>query len=217
MSLELLGRVHKELTLTGSALHEAILAIAERVNRKVQIIRLHWQASTLLQYMDRATGDVGLQLVDHLARRRSAQEPPESALSALETTLNRAMLRVRECKQALVHVDTQIRNLRLESIHHDLLRLQRDLSLRSAAMERVAIARGASAIGQRVADIPRSSSVHLATILRGPFLLAPADDLVFRADDIVVLIGLQSELDQFIPCLTGQRPQKTASPALPRQ
>ena len=211
MNIELLGRVHKELSITSSAFYEAILALSERVNRKVQIIRLHWQASTLLQRMDQATGDVGQQIVDQVARRFLVRDQPASALSGLDATLNRAMVRVQELKQSLVQIDAQIRELKLETIHHDLLRLQRDLSLRSAGIERLTISRGAAAVGQSMSALPQSPSVHIATILRGPFLLAPAQDLIFRPDDVVVLIGLQSELDQLAPWFVSHRSLNTAA------
>ena len=211
MNIELLGRVHKELSITSSAFYEAILALSERVNRKVQIIRLHWQASTLLQRMDQATGDVGQQIVDQVARRFLVRDQPASALSGLDATLNRAMVRVQELKQSLVQIDAQIRELKLEAIHHDLLRLQRDLSLRSAGIERLTISRGAAAVGQSMSALPQSPSVHIATILRGPFLLAPAQDLIFRPDDVVVLIGLQSELDQLAPWFVSHRSLNTAA------
>ncbi|MGQ0694762.1 MAG: TrkA C-terminal domain-containing protein [Nitrospiraceae bacterium] len=209
MNLELLGRVHKELAITGSAFYEAILAISERVNRKVQIIRLHWQAATLLQRMDHVTSDVGQQIVDQVSRRFLASNQPDSVLGPLDATLSRASVRVHELKQSLVRVDAQIRDLKLEAIHEDLLHLQRDLSLRSAGIERLVIVRGAAAVGQPVRALPRSSSVHIAAILRGPFLLAPAEDLVFRSDDIVVLVGIQADLDQFVAWFTSKSPLRT--------
>jgi len=210
MSIELIGRVHKELSITGSALYEAILAVSERVNRKVQIIRLHWQASTLLQRMEHLTGEVGQEIVDQVSRRFLTKTQPDS-LSMLDATLTRATVRVQELKRALVVVDAQIRELKLEAIHHHLLRLQRDLSLRSAGIKRLTIGGGAAAVGRPMSAMPRYSSVHIATILRGPFLLAPAEDLVFRSDDIVVLIGVQSELDQLAAWFLSQHPLKIAT------
>lgn len=205
MSLELLGRVHKELAITGSAFYEAILAVAERVNRKVQIIRLHWHASTLHQRIDHLTAELGQQIVDQVARRFLARAQPDSALNTFDAALSRATVRVQELKRSLVQVDGQIRDLKLEAIQDDLLRLQRDLSFRSAGIERLTITRNATAAGQPVSAMPRPSSVHIATVLRGPFLLSPAEDLVFRPDDIVVLIGNQSELDRLADWFSGQR------------
>jgi hypothetical protein len=46
MSLELLGRIQQELSISGSALYETVLGLAERANRKVQVLRLHSQASS---------------------------------------------------------------------------------------------------------------------------------------------------------------------------
>lgn len=213
MSLELLGRVHKELSITGSALYEALLAISERVNRKVQIIRLHWQASTLLERMERVTGEVGQEIVDHVSRRFITKGQPDASLSTLDAILNRATTRVHDFKLSLIQIDAQIRELKLEAIHQDLLRLQRDLTLRSAGIERLTISHNAQAVGQLVRACPRSSSVHIAIILRGPFLLAPGNDLVFQPDDVVLLIGLQSDLDQLATWFTGPRALGVASTA----
>lgn len=213
MTLELLGRIHKELSITGSALYEALLAVAERVNRKVQIIRLHAQASAVLERMERIAGEVGADVVDQVARRFLTKGLSDAGMTTLEQTLNRAGGRVRDLKQTLVQLDARIRELKLEAIQQDLLRLQRDLSLRSAALERVTISRGSAAVGQPVRAVPRLSSVHLAVILRGPFLLAPSDDVVFRPDDIVVLIGLQSELAHVSAWLTSPRAVPASAPA----
>lgn len=213
MTLELLGRIHKELSITGSALYEALLAVAERVNRKVQIIRLHAQASAVLERMERIAGEVGADVVDQVARRFLTKGLPDAGMTTLEQTLNRAVGRVRDLKQTLVQLDARIRELKLEAIQQDLLRLQRDLSLRSAALERVTISRGSAAVGQPVRAVPRPSSVHLAVILRGPFLLAPSDDVVFWPDDIVVLIGLQSELAHVSAWLTSPRAVPASAPA----
>ena len=209
MSFELLGRIHKELSITGSALYEIVLAISERVNRKVQIIRLHWHASTLLHRIDEVAGQVGQQMVDQVARRFLIQNQPDSTLSALDDTLSRAISQVHDLKLSLMQVDAQIRELKLEAIHEDLLRLQQDLSHRAARMERVTIIRNAAAAGQSISSMPWPSSVHIASVLRGPFLLAPSEGLVFRPDDIVVLIGLDSDLDQCVAWFTSQRPIKT--------
>jgi hypothetical protein len=209
MNLELLTRIHKELSITGSAIYEAVLAISERVNRKVQIIRLHCHASSLLQQMEQHAADLGQQIVDQVARRLLTVHHPESTSAGLDAALVRTTVRIHELKQSLLQVDGQIRELKLEAIQEDLLRLQHDLSLRTAGIERMTVTRRAAAVGQPVSAMPRPSSVQIATVLRGPFLLSPSDDLVFRPDDIVVLIGHQSDLDQCVTWFTSQRPIKT--------
>jgi hypothetical protein len=210
MTFELLGRVHKELSITGHAFYETILSISELVNRKVQIIRLHWQASTLLQQIDDITAKVGQQITAQVSDRLLYQNHPDSIIGAIDQMLADAISRVQELKQSLIGVDAQIRELKVETVHQDLLSLQRDLALRSGSMERLTVVRGAAAAGQPLSTLPRYSSAYVATVLRGPFLLAPADDLLFRPGDIVVLIGSQIELNQLVSWFTGQRPMTTS-------
>jgi K+/H+ antiporter YhaU regulatory subunit KhtT len=210
MIFELLGRVHKELSITGQAFYETLLSISELVNRKVQIIRLHWQAATLLQQIDDVTAKVGQQIVAQVSDRLVYQNHPDSVVGVIDQALADAISRVQELKQSLSGVDAQIRELKIETVHQDLLSLQRDLALRSGGIERLTVARGAAAVGQPLSALPRYSSAYVATVLRGPFLLAPANDLLFRPDDIVVLIGAQSELDQLVLWFTGQRPLTTS-------
>ncbi len=210
MTFELLGRVHKELSITGHAFYETILSISELVNRKVQIIRFHWQASTLLQRIDDVTAKVGQQIVAQVSDRLLYQSHPDSVVGVIDHTLADAMSRVQELKQSLIEVDAQIRELKIETVHQDLLSLQRDLALRSGGIERLTVVRGAAAAGQPLSALPPSSSAHVATVLRGPFLLAPTNDLLFRPGDIVVLIGAKTELDQLVSWFTGQRSLTTS-------
>lgn len=205
MRFDFLNRLQKELSITGTALHETILAISERVNRKVQILRLHWQASSLLEQIDEVTHDLGQRIVGQIGRRSPDRPLSDMDLSEVDSIVNRAALRIQALKQALIDLDVQIRQLKLETIHEDLLRLQQDLSQRSAGIERIIIPRGVTAVGQRLGDVPRSSSIHIVTVMRGPFLLAPAEDLTFRPGDIVVIMGSQTELDHLTVWLTRRR------------
>lgn len=211
MRLDFLNRLQKELSVTGTALHEAVVSIAERVNRKVQILRLHWQASALLERIDGVAHDLGQQIDSQIGRRSPERQLSDADLSEVDNTVNRATMRIQALKQSLIQIDVQIRQLKMETIHEDLLRLQQDLSQRSAGIERIMIPRAAAAIGQRVGDVPGSSSVHIATVMRGPFLLAPAEDLTFRPGDIVVLMGAQTELDPLTVWFTRRRSSTTTA------
>lgn len=210
MTFEVLSRVHKELSITGHAFYETILSISELVNRKVQIIRLHWQASTLLQQIDDVTATVGQQIVAQVSDRLLSQSHLDSVVSVIDQTLADAISRVQKLKQALMGVDAQIRELKTEMVHQNLLSLQHDLAIRSGSIERLTVAQGAAAVGQPLSALPQDSSAYVATVLRGPFLLAPTDDLLFRPGDIVVVIGAQTKLDQLVSWFTGQRPLTTS-------
>jgi K+/H+ antiporter YhaU regulatory subunit KhtT len=194
MSLELLGRIQQELSITGSAIYETILALAERANRKVQVLRLHNQASSLLSQIEQAHGELGRQIASLCAKRPPFSHESTLPSDQLERFLSQAGDRIQQLKRTLLSVDSNIRELKLETIHHDLLTLQQDLSLRAAAIERFPVVQGSQVIGRTLAEVALPASVRLVTVLRGPFLVPPDDALVLRAGDTLVMIGLQADL-----------------------
>jgi TrkA family protein len=208
MSLELLGRLQQELSITGSAIYETVIALAERANRKVQVLRLHTQASTLINQIEQIHGDLGREIATLSAKRlpHSHESPPPS--DQLDHVLAQASDRVQQLKQTLLSVDSLIRELKLETIHQELLTLQQDLSLRAAAIERVTIVRGSPVIGKALAEVTLPASIHFVTVLRGPFLIQPDAALVLRTDDILVIIGLQADLEQIVSEFTPDRNAK---------
>jgi K+/H+ antiporter YhaU regulatory subunit KhtT len=210
MSLELIGRIQRELSITGSALYETVLALAERANRKAEVVRLHSQASSLLSQIEQAHGELGRQIAALCAKRPPFSHESPLPSDQLEHFLGQAGERVQQLKRTLLSVDSHIHELKLETIHHELLTLQQDLSLRAAAIERFPILRGSPVIGRTLARVALPVSVRLVTILRGPFLVPPDDALVLRVDDVLVMIGLQADLAQVASEFTQDRSAKRA-------
>ena len=211
MSLELLGRIQQELSITGSAIYETVLALAERANRKVQVLRLHSQASSLLSQIEQVHGELGRQIATLCARRSPFSHESTLPSDQLERFLGQAGDRVQQLKQTLLSVDSHIRELKMETIHHELLTLQQDLSLRAAAIERFPVVQGSPVIGRTLAEVTLPASVRLVTVLRGPFLVPPDEALVLRVNDILVIIGLQADLAQVAAELTQARNAKLVS------
>ena len=210
MSLELLGRIQQELSITGSAIYETILALAERANRKVQVLRLHNQASSLLSQIEQAYGELGRQIAALCAKRPPFSHESTLPSDQLERFLGQAGDRVQQLKRTLLSVDSNIRELKLETIHHELLTLQQDLNLRAAAIERFPVVQGSPVIGRTLAEVALPASVRLVTVLRGPFLVPPDDALVLRVGDTLVMIGLQADLAQVASMFTQARNAKSA-------
>ncbi|HEV8619593.1 MAG TPA: TrkA C-terminal domain-containing protein [Nitrospiraceae bacterium] len=208
MSLELLGRIQQELSITGSAIYETIFALAERANRKVQVLRLHNQASSLLSQIEQAQGELGRQIAALCAKRPPFSHESTLPSDQLERFLGQAGDRVQQLKRTLLSVDNNIRELKLETIHHELLTLQQDLSLRAAAIERFSVVQGSPVIGRTLVDVALPASVRLVTVLRGPFLVPPDDALVLRVGDTLVMIGLQADLAQVASEFTQARNAK---------
>ena len=166
MSLELLGRIQQELSITGSAIYETVLTLAERANRKVQVLRLHSQASTLLSQIEQVHGELGRQIATLCARRPPFSHESTLPSDQLERFLGQAGNRVQQLKQTLLSVDSHIRELKVETIHHELLTLQQDLSLRAAAIERFSVIQGSPVIGRTLAELALPTSVRLVMVLR---------------------------------------------------
>jgi hypothetical protein len=210
MSLELIGRIQQELSISGSAIYETVLALAERANRKAEVVRLHSQASSLLSQIEQVHGELGRQIATLCAKRPPFSHESTLPSDQLERVLGQAGDRVQQLKRTLISVDNHIHELKLETIHHELLTLQQDLSLRSAAIERFPIVEGSPVIGRTLARVTLPMSVRLVTVLRGPFLVPPDDALVLRVDDVLVLIGLQADLAQVASEFTQARNAKPA-------
>lgn len=209
MLLELLGRIQQELSITGSAMYETVLALAERVNRKVQVLRLHSHASSVLSQIEQGHGDLGRQIVALCAQRPPFSRESGSPSNQLDNLLDQTSDRIQMLKQTLLSVDSHIRELKMETIHHELLTLQQDLSLRAAAIERFLVAQGSPVIGRTLVEVALPASIRLVTVLRGPIIMPPDGTLILRAGDVLVMIGLQADLAQVASEFTQARDAKS--------
>jgi K+/H+ antiporter YhaU regulatory subunit KhtT len=193
MTAEFLRRIRREFTLTASGIHETVLAISERVNRKVQILKLHWQAASLSAQIDRLHQQLGDTLCAVLAPHEDhpVHGTPQTTT---EQRLAETASRVRLLKKELLQVDPRVRQIESEALREDLLNLERDLFLRSATIERLRVVPGASASGSTVSQLGLPSSVRVVAVLRGPALLLSFDTVVFKPGDTVILLGLRDDL-----------------------
>jgi hypothetical protein len=199
LSFELLARFRKELSLTGSALYETIVAIAERVNRKVQVLRLHGQATAILNQIHAIYRDIGCRVTDLTSK--PAADPPKgrSSILPLDDAVRTAADRIKGHRAALQHIESHIRDLKVELAQEELLTMQRELGLRNAAIERVVVAQGAAVIGHPIGEFDLPVTTRIAAVFRGPFLLPLSDSITLRQDDIVILTGLRHDLSRWLP------------------
>jgi len=190
MTAEFVRRIRKEFTLTARGIHETVLAVAERVNRKVQVLRLHWEAASLSGQIERLHQQLGAALCAVLAPH-DGRHALEIAHGTTEQYLSDISSRVRTLKKALLQVDPRVRQIESEAVREDLLNLERDLFHRSATIERLRVVPGAAASGCPVGQLGLPASV------------------LFRPGDMVVLLGLRDELKSVLP-LFSERKRATA-------
>src|SRR4030095_114502 len=100
-SFELLARFRKELSFTGGALYETIVAIAERVNRKVQALRLHSQAAMILNQIHALHRDIGRRPADLSSKSLVISPELRSRILPLEDVLHATADRIKGQRAAL--------------------------------------------------------------------------------------------------------------------
>ena len=210
-SFELLARLRKELSLTGSALYESVVTLAERVNRKVQALRLHSQAVTVQNQIHTLHRDIGRRLAELTDKSlMGSSSDVRSRMLPLEGALHATADRIKAQRAALQQIEGQIRDVTLELAREDLLTMQRELSLRDASIERIVVGPGAPVIGHPIGEFDFPPTTRLVAVFRGPFLLPLSDALTLRQDDVVILVGLRHHLSRWLPRFQKASTSKSA-------
>lgn len=203
---DLLQRLTKEVKVTAAGMRESVLAISERVNRKTQTLRLHWQAATLAHQMEHVFRTVGQTLCDLAAPSNSfTGTMPTTTHMAANTRLLEGATAARALKQELMQVEELIRELEVEALHEDFIKIQRDLINRSAGLARLVITSDSSAVGLSLTQLNLPETTRAAALLRGPTLLSPTAEVLIRAGDIIILIGPQVKLQEVAARFVGRR------------
>jgi hypothetical protein len=188
-----LNRIRKDLTINIQGVREVVLGLSERVNRKVQVMKLHWQAAQLADQIDAVSQHLGGELATLLGsgERRPAQAlPSDDALQAL----SRAVGQLRGLRRDLGRVDGLVRELEAETLRDELLKLQQDLGTRGLTLDRILVATETSAIGRSLKELGIPMTCRVVAVLRGPTWLEQPDDLPLHAGDIVLLFGRPADL-----------------------
>src|SRR2546430_17241761 len=62
MTTEFLQRIRKEISVTQDTVREVIIGLSERVNRKVQTLKLHWRAASPSEQRESVLQELGAYL-----------------------------------------------------------------------------------------------------------------------------------------------------------
>ncbi|WP_447976778.1 hypothetical protein [Candidatus Nitrospira bockiana] len=192
--IDLLRRVAKEARFTLEGLRETVIAVAERVNRRVHVLRLHAQAVTVQHHIQSVHRSLGVSLCELVGATTRLEDHSGWIDGTLASKVSQAAGSVRLLERELEQIATRIRALEVEALHEDLQKLQQDLTERAATVRRCAIPSGARAVGQAPHTLGLPSTTRIAAILRGPVLLPVSPGPTLRAGDVVILIGPHTEL-----------------------
>lgn len=193
----ILQRIRKEVTIDLKALREIVIAIAGHVNRKVQILKLHWQAAKVLTQVESVHHDVGESICTLLSHGGEG-DALELDRPIIQAKLAEAASRLRQFKKELGQIDSLERELESEMVQEDLLKIQYDLAARFGSIQRVQVAPYAAAIGCSVGQLRLPPTTRVVAIFRGAAFLTSLDTVEFRSGDIVVLLGLRTDLKSVV-------------------
>lgn len=196
--LDLLARLRQELRFTLATVEEGTLAVAERVNRKVQLMRLHWQASQVQVALSRVLRHLG-EVVSREAIESSLSSSGSRSLSSeSQEVLHQSLPQIQSYKEQLARINVRVGVLRSEFVHDDLVRYYRDIQIRDETFAYVPVARGSSCIGLPFEALASRYGIRVLMVVRGAVLLSLADRSMLRVGDLVALTGPPSAL---MPCV----------------
>jgi K+/H+ antiporter YhaU regulatory subunit KhtT len=205
MTTPSLDRVKKEFWITVAAFREVVLTVAERVNRRVQVMRLQWHMSALTSQIEAIYQQVGGRLTDLTAKDNDEPAKPQDP-ALMEKILQEATPRLGQLRDELAQVTVRMRELEIDTLTEDLLKFQQDLASRLSTIERVVVARGATVIGQSVPQLGLSLPVRVAAVFRGTTALTVNGHSALKAGDVVVLVGPRTEVKQAASWFTEGHP-----------
>jgi len=176
----------RTLSICFDGAKEAVMAVAERVARKVQLAKLQLQAEDAEARLRQAHESLG----DRLHAAYSTHSPDavqdEDSLRLCEG--------IRAEQRALQEIRDRMASRYDDVLIFPLIRLQEDLQAGGGTIERVTIAPSAQADGRPISTVALPESARIVLVRRNDALLFPSDPMVLRAGDQVTLIGNRSAL-----------------------
>ena len=182
-------KIPKPLRLRMEGVRESIIAISERVSRKVQILSLHWKSATIQKELDAVHQMVGARLSGLLDDRDSRYRVQDDIRAQAQGILSEGVAQARILKKELAAVEGLIGDLEQETLADDLLKIQHDLALRRSSLVRIPIEPGTMAADRSIDDLSLSANIRAVALMRGPVLLLNLDQVSLRPGDILMVMG----------------------------
>lgn len=210
MTFDFVARLKQEARVTLTAVEETVLSLAERVNRKVQLLRLHWQASQIQGSITGLYRDLGRRLIGELAVR-----PSETGFSAagfgrglsMETqaSLMAASHQVQSLKAQFSQIEIKIGAMKSELIREDISRFTRDLEVRGITLQYVGVRQSSALSGHRVQELATMTQVRVVALVRGPLVLGADSDDQLQPGDGLLLLGPPQTVTDAATALSTRR------------
>jgi uncharacterized protein with PhoU and TrkA domain len=184
--MSLFQSTSRALSISLDGLKEAVMNVAERVARRVQVAKLQFQAEDAEARLRHAYESLGQSLY---ATHTASPETPTDRDEALPVCES-----IRAEQRTLQAIRDRLASHYEEGLTVPLIRLHEDLQAGGGTVEHITIAPGLAADGRRLAELSLPDSVGIVLVRRGDSVLFPHAEVVLRAGDHVTLIGRRSAM-----------------------
>ena len=175
----------RTLSISFGGAKEAVMAIAERVARRVQVTKLQLQAEDAEVRLRQAYESLGQRLyATHAMHFSSETAKVDDALPLCED--------IRAEHRALQEIRDRLASRYDDVLIVPLIRLQEDLQAGGGTIERATIAPSAQADGKPLSEVALPEGVRIVLVLRNDALMFPSAQMILRAGDQVTIIGNRS-------------------------
>jgi hypothetical protein len=184
----------RTLSISFDGAKEAVMAVAERVARRVQVTKLQLQAENAEARLRQAYESMGQHMYNvHASHLPGTAQIIDDSLPLCEG--------IRAEQRALQEIRDRLASRYDDVLIIPLIRLQEDLQAGGGAVERITIVPSAQADGKPISTVALPESVKIALVRRNDALIFPSDQMVLRAGDQVTIIGNRSALPGAIQSL----------------
>jgi len=183
----------RTLSITFDGAKEAVMAVAERVARRVQVTKLQLQAEDAEARLRQSYESLGQRLYAAQATRSPETAKVDDSLPLCED--------IRAEHRALQEIRDRLASRYDDVLIVPLIRLQEDLQTGGGTIERITITPNAQADGKALSDVDLPEGVRIVLVRRNDSLMFPSVQLILRAGDQVTVIGNRSALPGAIQSL----------------
>jgi hypothetical protein len=196
MNRDILDRIRREAAITVAGARETILAIADRVNRKTQALKLQWRAAEASSDLGLHYQKVGRWACEALGDHAPSAPPDPQRAAVLQAQLEGFHGSLQTHRRELAGIERRIAEIEAEALSDDLHRFQLDLGARALTIERLTVSPEATAVGLSPAGLALPPGVRVMAVFRGPALLTEQVPEGLRAGDVVFLLGPRADLQR---------------------
>lgn len=203
--LSVARRVVRDVMIGWSGLREGVFEIAERLNRRVQLLRWSTEAAEHERTLNELYRQLGQQIEQtHLGLGNggdlSHTIPATSATGALATDPNMSHVveAVMHVKAELERLERRMRALKAEGREDEVESFLQALWRSGGRVEVVSLPPDSPAVGLRLPDLRLPEDVRLVGLQRGQVVLTVQDDLSLMAGDRLLIVGPDRAMDEAV-------------------